>query len=90
VKKAISDVGSGVRFRDIIRRTEMFKAIINAEISEVLCPTCDKSNFAIFRRDKVSNEIYLNHCKCENCGQLFIYSVDKKNNPILGKDKNGT
>ncbi len=48
-------------------------------------PTCEKRNFTIFRRDKVSKEIYLNHCRCENCGQLFIYNVDKKNNPVLGK-----
>lgn len=79
----ISGLGLRLRFREIIERTEMFKAIINPETSEVLCPTCDKSNFTIFRRDKVSNEIYLNHCKCKNCGQLFTYKVDKKNNPVL-------
>lgn len=64
------------------RKEKMLKAKINPETSEIVCPTCNESNFTIFRRDKVSKEIYLNHCKCENCGQLFIYNVDKKNNPI--------
>jgi transcription elongation factor Elf1 len=67
---------------DIIARKEMLKAIINSQTLEILCPTCNKNNFTIFRRDKTSEELYLNHCKCENCGQLFIYSVDKKNNPV--------
>jgi len=69
---------SGMRFSDIMAK----KAKINPEISEILCPTCNKSDLTIFRRDRVSKEIYLNHCKCENCGQLFTYKVDKKNNPI--------
>lgn len=88
----ICGVSSGVRFMDIIGREKMFEAKINLYTSETICPTCDKSNFTIFRRDKIPNEIYLNHCKCENCGQLFLYNVDKKNNPILEKDvkKNGT
>ena len=76
----------GVQFRNIIERKEMFEAKINPYTSEIICPTCEKSNFTIFRRDKVPPKIYLNHCKCENCGQLFIYNVDKKNNPILGKN----
>lgn len=81
--------GLRLRFKDIMVRKEMLKAIINLETLEVICPTCNKSNFTIFRRDKVSDEIYFNHSKCEDCGQLFIYNVDRKNNPILEKDKNG-
>lgn len=72
---------SEIRFRDIMAK----KAKIDPETSEVLCPTCVKNNFTIFRRDRVSGEIYLNHCKCENCGQLFVYNVDKKDNVILRK-----
>ena len=79
----------GIRFRNIIGSRKVLEAKINPETSEALCPTCEKTNFTIFRRDELPEEIYLNHCKCKNCGQLFIYSVDKKNKPILEKDKNG-
>lgn len=82
----ICGVGLEVRLRDIIGKEKMFEAKIDPETSEIICPTCEKSNFTIVRRDKVSQGVYLNHCKCENCGQLFIYTVDKKNNPILGKN----
>ena len=63
----------------------MLEAKINPETSEIICPGCESENFKIFRRDKVSNQIYLNYCKCENCGQLFACNVDKKNNPVLDK-----
>ncbi len=63
----------------------MLEANINPETSEILCPTCKKNDFKVFRRRKDSEEIYLNQCKCESCGQLFIYKVDKKNNVILDK-----
>ena len=62
----------------------MQKAKINPETSEVFCPVCEKDNFTIFRKNKVSEGIYLYRCKCENYGQLFIYNVDKKNKPVLG------
>jgi len=68
----------------------MKEADIDSKTSEILCPTCKKSNFKTFRRDKVLQVAYLiNHCRCEECGQLFTYKVDKKNNPILEKNKNG-
>ena len=76
---------SEIRFSDLMRKIGPKEANINSGTSEVLCPTCKKGNFKIFRRDKVSEEIYLNHCKCEECAQLFIYKVDKKNSPIFGK-----
>ena len=76
-----------VRFRDVIGKRKMLRAKINPETFKTICPTCEKNSFTIFRRDKVTQEIYLNHCKCENCGQLFIYKVDKKKNPILEEDK---
>ena len=79
----------GIRFRNIIGSRKVLEAKINPETSEVLCPICNESNFITFRRDKISEEIYLVHCKCENCSQLFIYNVDKKNKPILERDKNG-
>lgn len=65
----------------------MINAHINPKTNGIICPACEKDNFKIFRRDKVSKEIYRNHCQCENCGQLFVYNVDKKNNIILEKDK---
>jgi Zn finger protein HypA/HybF involved in hydrogenase expression len=46
----------------------MLEANINPETSEILCPTCNKSDFKVFRRRRVSEEIYLNQCKCEGCG----------------------
>ena len=64
------------------------KAKINPETSEILCPTCEVSNFKIFRRDKISKEIYLNHCKCENCAQLFVYKVDRKND-VISEEQRG-
>ena len=64
----------------------MLEANINPETFEILCPDCSKSNFKIFRRDKLSKEQYLNHCKCESCGQIFVYKVDKRNNVILEKE----
>lgn len=73
----------GIWFGNIMGKSGRFQAKINPETKEVLCPTCEESNFKAFRRDKISKEIYLNHCKCENCAQLFIYKVDKKNNVIL-------
>jgi len=65
---------------------EMKEAGINSETSEIACPSCEKCNFTIFRRDKVSEKMYLNRCKCASCGQLFIYKVDEKNNAVLKND----
>ena len=74
---------SGIWFRDIMGKSGQLEAKVNKETNEVLCLTCEQSTFKIFRRDKISKEIYLNHCKCENCAQLFIYKVDKTNNVII-------
>lgn len=67
-------------FRNTMEKSGQLKAKIVPETSEILCPICEQSTFKIFRRDKVSKEVYLNHCKCENCAQLFVYKVDKMNN----------
>ncbi len=71
----------------------MLKAHLNSETLEILCPLCKETNFEIFRRDKLTSQNpwceneslkgqYLNHCKCDNCSQLFVYNVDKMNNMI--------
>lgn len=67
----------------MIGKSGDLRAKVNPETNEILCPTCEESNFKVFRRNKISKEIYLNYCKCENCAQLFIYEVNKKNNVIL-------
>lgn len=59
----------------------MPKAKIDKD-NNITCPDCNKSEYEIFRRDDLDQEIYLNHCKC-SCGQLFTYKVDKKNNVII-------
>lgn len=62
----------------------MLKAKIDPETKDILCPTCSKSNFVIFRRDRLetTKERYLNHCKC-GCGQIFIYVVDQMGNVVV-------
>ena len=67
----------------------MLKANINTETSEVSCPGCEENNFTTFRRDKVSKKTYLNHCKCENCGQLFVYNVNEKDDVVFEKETGG-
>lgn len=62
----------------------MYKAKIDKD-NNIICPDCNKSKYKVFKRDNVDTGIYLNRCKCENCGQLFNYKVDKKNNPIFSK-----
>jgi hypothetical protein len=64
----------------------MLDADINPKTLEALCPTCKENNFKIFRRYQVFKKIYYNHCKCEICGQLFIYKVSKVDNIILEKE----
>lgn len=59
------------------------KVNIDLKNAAILCPTCNKSNFPIFRRDKTEQGIYLDHCKCDECGQLFVYKSDKKGKYIL-------
>lgn len=77
-----------IRFSDLLKKRKAIEvnANINPETSEIFCPTCKMSNFEILEEEKISEEIYHNHCKCENCGQAFVYKVDKKNNIILKKD----
>ena len=65
----------------------MVEANVNPETSEILCPTCGKGDFEIFRRDRVSGEARLDHCKCGSCGQLFVYRVIEANSVILEKNK---
>ncbi len=61
----------------------MVDGVIDIKTKQIICPTCDKSNFVIFRKDKIEEEIYLNHCKCKNCGQLFVYKADLANRIVI-------
>ncbi len=71
----------------------MLRAYLNSETSEILCPLCKQNNFKIFRRDKLASRSfwyennfpekqYLNHCKCENCNQLFVYNTGRMNSIV--------
>jgi len=42
------------------------------------CPICNKSAYKVLRRDVLEQNIYLNHCRCGDCGQVFIYKVDER------------
>ena len=60
----------------------MVKPHIHPVTLDIACPTCQQSQFTIFRRDPEAQGLSLNHCKCA-CGQLFVYYVDDSNRPVL-------
>lgn len=62
----------------------MRKAKVDKDSQTVLCPKCDKSNFTIFRKEPLDEgKIYLHHAKCRECGLLFIYKVNQKEEPLI-------
>jgi len=54
----------------------MVEGKINLKTGEILCPLCSSEHFTTFRKDELTDRIYLNHCKCESCGQLFVYKTN--------------
>jgi len=54
----------------------MVEGKISPKTGEIICPLCNNENFITFRKDEITDKIYLNHCKCESCGQLFVYKID--------------
>jgi len=61
----------------------MVEGEINPKTGEIFCPLCYSENFTIFRKDELTIKIYLNHCKCESCGQLFVYKTDNGETDII-------
>ena len=59
----------------------MLKADKIQRTGKIICPTCKKDDFSIFRKDNLSKKIERNHCKCKSCFQLFIYDT-KALNPV--------
>jgi len=61
----------------------MVEGKINPKAGEIFCPSCNSENFITFRKDELTDKVYLNHCKCESCGQLFVYKTDNGETSII-------
>ena len=57
----------------------MRKAKIEQATQKVFCPECNKSSFTVFRKESLEQgKIYLHHCKCKECGLLFVFKANLK------------
>jgi len=54
---------------------QMVEGKINPKTGEIFCPLCNSEHLTTFRKDELTDKVYLNHCKCESCGQLFVYKT---------------
>jgi len=50
----------------------MIETTNNFKTSKLACPYCSENSFTVFRKDEISEEIYLHHCRCLECNQLFV------------------
>lgn len=59
------------------------EALIRKE-KRVLCPYCTCDQYIILRR-KIEDDdgnVLTNKCRCEACGDYFVFSEDKEGTPI--------
>ncbi|OHB74316.1 MAG: hypothetical protein A2Z34_07490 [Planctomycetes bacterium RBG_16_59_8] len=58
----------------------MLRGVLQKNL-RVCCPTCLENDHVVYRREPTGDRGIANHCRCNRCGEWFIYEQDKVGMP---------